>query len=61
MIERKEKVDPKERGGPKENRQILVTLGDKSWYSPIGTAKRMVLRRIRGQLLNLFLISARSA
>ena len=54
---RKEKVDPKERDGPKENGQILVTRGTVLGTLPVGIAKRMVSRWIRGRLLNLFFIS----
>ena len=41
----------------KENGQILVTRGTVLGIIPIGTAKRMVSRWIRGLLLNLFHIS----
>ena len=57
---RKEKVDPKERDGPKDNGQTLVTRGTILGIIPSGTAKRTVLRWIRGLLLNLFLISVES-
>ena len=57
---RKEKVDPKERDGPKESGQTLVTRGTIFAAIPIGTARRMVLRWIRGLLLNLFLVSVQS-
>ena len=57
---RKEKVDPKERAGPKENGQTLVTRGTIPGVIPIGMAKRMALRWIRGRLLNLFHISVQS-
>ena len=51
---RKEKVDPTERDGPKENGQILVTRGTVLGAIHTGTAKRTVLRWIRGRLLNPF-------
>ena len=51
---RQEKVGPKERDGPREIGQILVTRGTILGTIPIGTAKLMVLRSIRGRLLNLF-------
>ena len=57
---RKEKVDPKERDGPKENGQTLVTRGTILGIIPFGTAKRMVLRWIRGLLSNLLHISVQS-
>ena len=57
-IGRKEKEDRKEREELKENGQIKVTrgtiLGTILGTSRIGTARRMVLRPIHGQLLNLF-------
>ena len=56
----KERVDPKERDGPKESGQIQVTRGKILGIIPIGTARRVVLRLIRGRLLNLFLISVES-
>ena len=57
---RQEKVDPKQRDGPREIRPILVTRGTVLCTIPNGTAKRMVLRWIRGRLLNLFLFSVQS-
>ena len=51
---------PKEREGPGENGQTLVTRGTFLGTIPIGTAKRMVLKWIRGLLLHLFLVSAQS-
>ena len=59
-IGREEKVDPKERDGPKDSGQTLVTRGTLLGVSPIGTAKRVVLRWIRGRLLNLFLFFVES-
>ena len=56
----KERVDPKERDAPKESGQIQVTHGTILGIIPIGTARRMVLRLIRGRLLNLFLTSVQS-
>ena len=53
-------MDPKERDGPKENGQTLVTRETILGITPIGIAKRMVLRWIRGRLLNLFHISVQS-
>ena len=41
---RKEKVDSKERAGPKENGQTLGTRGTIPCIIPIGRAKRLVLR-----------------
>ena len=58
--ERQEKVDTKERDGPRENGQTLLTRGTVLGTIPIGTAKRMVLRWIRGRLLNLLLVSVQS-
>ena len=57
---RQEKADPKERDCPRENGQTLVTHGTILGTIPIGMAKCMVLRWIRGRLLNLFLISVQS-
>ena len=56
----KEKADPQERECPKENSQTLVTCGSILGIIAFGTAKRMVLRWIRGRLLNLFHISVQS-
>ena len=56
----KERVDPKERDGPRESGQIQVTRGTIRGVIPIGTARRMVWRLIRGRLLNLFPISVQS-
>ena len=56
----KEKMDPKEKDGPKENRQTLVTRGTILGVIPIGSTKRMVLRSIRLLLLNLFFIFVQS-
>ena len=53
-------MDPKERNGQKGNGQILVTRETNLGIIPIGTAKRMVLRWIRGLLLNLIHISVQS-
>ena len=39
---RQEQVDPKERNGPRENGQTLVTRGTILGTIPVGTAKRMV-------------------
>ena len=50
---RQEKVDPKERDGPKKSGRTLVTRGTMLGTIPNGTAKRMVWRWIRGLLLNL--------
>ena len=58
--ERQEKVDPKEKDGPKGHGQTLDTHGTILGTVPSGKAKRMVSRWIRGQLLNLFLISVQS-
>ena len=57
---RQEKVEPKVRDGPREHGQSLVTRGTKLGTIPNGTAKHMVLRWIRGRLLNLFLLSVPS-
>ena len=57
---RKEKEDRKEREDQKENGQIQVTRGTILGIIPMGTARRMVLRLIRGRLLNLFRISVQS-
>ena len=54
---RKERDAPKERDGPKEQGQTLVTRGTVLGTIPLGTAKRTVLRWMRGHLLNLFHIS----
>ena len=51
---RQEKVDAKERDGPREIGQILVTRGTILGTIPLGTVKRMVLRWIRGRKSNLF-------
>ena len=48
-------MDPKERDGPREGGQVQVTRGTILGIIPIGTARRMVLRWIRGRLLNQFL------
>ena len=56
----KENVDPKERDGPWESGQLQVTRRAILGILPIGTARRMVLRLIRGRLLNLFPISVQS-
>ena len=58
---RTEKVDPKERDGPREIGQILATRGTFLGTIPIGTVKRVVLRWIRGRVSNLFLFSVQSA
>ena len=50
----KENVDPKERGGPRESGQVQVTRGTILGIIPIGTARRMVLRWIRGRLYSQF-------
>ena len=50
----KEKVDPKERDGPRESGQVQVTRGTILGIIPIGTARRMVLRWIRGRLYSQF-------
>ena len=47
-------------GWPKGNGQTLVTRGTIHGIIPIGTAKLMVLRWIRGRLLNLFPVSLNS-
>ena len=60
MAGRHEKVDPKERDDPKGNGQTLDTHGTILGTIPIGMAKRMVLRSIRGRLVNLFHISVQS-
>ena len=64
-IERKEREYRKEKVEQKENGQIQVIrgtiLGTTLGISRIGTARRMVLRPIRGQQLNLFLIFVQSA
>ena len=52
---REEKEDRKEREGQKENDRIQVNRG-----TLLGTTRRMVLRLIRGRLLNLSLISVQS-
>ena len=57
---RQEKVDQKDRDGPTEHGHTLVTRGKIPGIVPIGKAKRMVLRWIRGRLLNLFHISVHS-
>ena len=57
---RQEKVDTKERDGPRENGQTLVARGTVLGTIPIGTAKRMILTWIRGRLLNLFIVSVQS-
>ena len=57
---RQEKEDRKERDGPREHGQTLVTRGTVLGTIPNDTAKHMVLRWIRGRLLNLFLISVPS-
>ena len=44
-------MDPKERDGPRESGQIQVTRGTIRGIVPIGTARRMVLRLIRGRLV----------
>ena len=48
---RQEKADPKERDCPRGNGQTLVTR--RTILGTIPTAKCMVLRWIRGRLLNL--------
>ena len=48
----RKKVDLKERDGQRENGQTLVTRGTILGIMPIGTAKRVVLRWMRGLLLN---------
>ena len=50
-IGRKEKEDRKEREDQKENGRIQVTRGTILGIIPIGTARRMVLRLIRGRLV----------
>ena len=61
---KKEKEDRKEKVDQKENGQIQVTRGTIRGTilgtSRIGTARRMVLRSIRGRLWNLFPISVQS-
>ena len=57
---RQEKGGPKERDGPRENGQTLVTRGTILGTIQIGTAKRVVLRWIRGRMLNLFHIFVQS-
>ena len=57
---RKDKVDPKERDGPRENGQTVVTRGTVFGTVHIGTQKRTVLEWIRGRLLNLFIFSVQS-
>ena len=57
---RKEKVDPKERDGPTENGQTLVTRGTVLGRNHIGTEKGTVLKWIRGLLFILFHISVQS-
>ena len=57
---RKEKEDPKQREDQKEHGLIQVTRGIILGIKQIGTARRMVLRLIRGRLLNLFLFSVQS-
>ena len=52
-IQRKE-MDPKERDGPRESGQVQVTHGTILGIIPIGTARRMVLRWIRGRLYSQF-------
>ena len=54
---RKEKEDTKESVDSKENGQIQVTRGPILGIIPIGTARRMVLRSIRGRRLIPFPIS----
>ena len=51
---------PKGKDGPKDNGQILVTRGTVLGTIHSGTGKRMVLRWVRGRLLNLFLLSVQS-
>ena len=51
---RKEKEDPKEREDQMEHCQIQVTRGIILGMIQVGTARRLVLRLIRGRLLNLF-------
>ena len=51
---RQDKVVPKERDGPSENGQTLVTRGTLLGTIHSGTGKRTVLRWIRGRLLNCF-------
>ena len=46
----KGKVDPKERDDPRESGQVQVTRGTVLGIIPSGTARRKVLRWIRGQL-----------
>ena len=57
---RQDRVDPKERSRPKENGQPSVTGGTFLGTVPSGMAKRVVLRWIRGRLLNLFFTSVQS-
>ena len=57
---RQEKVDPKERNGPRERGQTLVARGTILGTVPIGTEKRKVSMWIRGRLLSLFLTSLQS-
>ena len=57
---RQGKEDPKESDYQKENSQIQVTRGTVLGIIQTGTARRMVLRLIRGRLLNLFPISVQS-
>ena len=57
---RQDKMDQKERAGPKEHGHTLVTRGKIPGIVPSGRAKRMVLRWIRDQLLNLLHISVQS-
>ena len=54
---RKEKGDTKETDGPRESGPVQVTRGTLLGIIQNGTARRMVLRWIRGRLLNLFPIS----
>ena len=54
------KVDPKERDGPKENGQTLVTRGTVLVPFQLARQKRKVLRWIRGKLLDLFQIFVQS-
>ena len=57
---RKEKEDRKEREDQKENGRTQVTRGTIISIIPFDTARRTVLRLIRGWLMNLFLISVQS-
>ena len=53
---REEKEDRKDGEDQKENGRIQVTRGTILGIIPIGTARRMILRLIRGRLLNFLLV-----